>query len=96
MSKCSRLDDTNVLLIGGDGFLGKGLQVELRSRAVGFMSIDKDRYDMTKTPDANDFELLEPFFKDSSHVVMLAANVGAKLFNSSAAKPAAAANSKMT
>lgn len=51
---------------------------------------------MTKTPDANDFELLEPFFKDTSHVVMLAANVGAKLFNSSAAKPAAAANSKMT
>lgn len=68
----------------------------MRERRVSFTSIDKDCYDMTKTPDANDFELLEPFFKDTSHVVMLAANVGAKLFNSSAAKPAAAANSKMT
>lgn len=51
---------------------------------------------MTKTPDANDFELLESFFKDATHVAMLASNIGAKLFNSSAAKPAAAANSKMT
>ena len=96
MSKCSESAKTNVLLIGGDGFLGKGLQAELSARNVNFTSIDKTQYDMTKAPDADDFGLLEPFFNDATHIVMLAAYVGAKLFNSSAAKPAAAANSKMT
>ena len=96
MSKCSESTKTNVLLIGGDGFLGKGLQAELSARNVNFTSIDKTQYDMTKAPDADDFGLLEPFFNDATHIVMLAAYVGAKLFNSSAAKPAAAANSKMT
>lgn len=96
MSNCSESTKTNILLIGGDGFLGKGLQAELCARNISFMSIDKAQYDMSKAPDADDFELLEPFFKDATHVVMLAAYVGSKLFNSSAAKPAAAANSKMT
>lgn len=96
MSKCSESAKANVLLIGGDGFLGKGLQAELKQRDVSFMSFDKAQYDMTKAPDTDDFELLEPFFKDATHVVMLAAYVGSKLFNSSAAKPSAAANSKMT
>ena len=96
MSKYSESAKMNVLLIGGDGFLGKGLQSELSARNICVTSIDKTQYDMTKTPDDAAFDMLDGYFRAATHVVMLAAYVGSKLFNSSAAKPAAAANSKMT
>ena len=95
MSRCSESTKANVLLIGGDGFLGKGLQAELSAHNINFTSIDKAQYDMTKTPDNAAFDMLEKHFEAATHVVMLAAYVGAKLFNSNAATPAAAANSKM-
>lgn len=67
----------NVLLLGGNGFLGKGLQDELRERNVKFRSIDIDEIDLS-TPDS--VQSLTDILKDFTHVVMLAAKIGREIF----------------
>ena len=36
----------NILLLGGNGFLGNGLQKEFQNRQVRFKSIDIEDYDL--------------------------------------------------
>ena len=66
-----------VILFGGNGFLGQGLQEELRNRNIDFKSIDKEDYDLANYKNLN--KCIENL-KDVSHVVILASKIGANLF----------------
>ena len=68
-----------VILFGGDGFLGKGLQEELNIRNIEFKSIDKKDFDLINYANLDRcvYEL-----KDITHIVILASKIGAELFNS--------------
>lgn len=70
----------NILLLGGDGFLGHGLQDELKARNITFKSIDKKDYDLVNY--ANLSKCIEDF-DGITHVVVLASKIGIDLFNSS-------------
>lgn len=78
--------DKNILLLGGNGFLGSGLRDELTDRNINHNWIDingidecDDRYvDLT---DEKYNEKLLDFLNDATHVVFLAAKVGRNLFN---------------
>ena len=78
--------DKNILLLGGNGFLGKGLRDELSNRNINHDWIDingidecDDRYvDLT---DETYNEKLLDFLNDATHIVILAAKVGRNLFN---------------
>lgn len=74
--------DKNVLLVGGDGFIGSNLQKELISRGIKVHSIDKNEEDFTKSID-----LLVEKMSESTHVMFLASEVGAKLFNETPIEP---------
>lgn len=68
----------NVLILGGKGFLGKGLQKELSKRNINFIARDISDYDLTNgfyEPLMNDLE-------DVDTVFMLASKVGSALFES--------------
>lgn len=67
-----------ILLLGGDGFLGQGLQEELLSRNIDFKSIDKKDFDLINY--ANLDKCVDEL-KDATHVVILASKIGAELFN---------------
>lgn len=67
------------LLIGGEGFLGKGLQEELSDRGIKYKSVDIHTYDLTKT---ENIEQIVLDLKDITHIVLLASKVGALLFES--------------
>lgn len=67
-----------ILLLGGDGFLGQGLQEELKSRNIDFKSIDKNDFDLINY--ANLDKCIDEL-KDVTHVVILASKIGAELFN---------------
>lgn len=67
----------NVLLLGGNGFLGKGLQDELKERNVKFRSIDINEMDLSKQ---DSIQPLTDILKDFTHVVMLAAKIGREIF----------------
>lgn len=67
----------NFLLLGGNGFLGKGLQNELSNRKLNFRSIDIDECDFSNS-DCIDF--LIPEICSSTHIVLLASKIGVKLF----------------
>lgn len=67
------------MLFGGDGFLGQGLQEELRNRSIDFKSTDKEDYDLANYKNLN--QCIEDL-KDISHVVILASKIGANLFMS--------------
>lgn len=66
-----------ILLLGGNGFLGQGLQEELRNRSIDFKSVDKEDYDLANYKNLNG--CIEDL-KDISHVVILASKIGANLF----------------
>lgn len=66
-----------VILFGGNGFLGQGLQEEFRNRNIDFKSIDKEDYDLANYKNLN--KCIENL-KDVSHVVILASKIGANLF----------------
>lgn len=66
-----------LILFGGNGFLGQGLQEELRNRSINFKSIDKEDYDLANYKNLN--KCIEDL-KDVSHVVILASKIGANLF----------------
>ena len=68
----------NVLLLGGNGFLGSGLQDELKQRSISFKSVDKEDYDLINY--ANMHRCVEDL-KDITHVVVLASKIGIELFN---------------
>ena len=67
-----------VLLIGGHGFLGSGLCRELKRRKVPHKAIDL--CDLDLTDDSNVGRLSEMFGR-YTHVVLLAAHVGRKIFD---------------
>ena len=66
-----------VILFGGNGFLGQGLQEELRNRNIDFKSIDKDDYDLINYKNLD--KCIEDL-KDISHIVILASKIGVDLF----------------
>lgn len=66
-----------IILFGGNGFLGQGLQEELRNRNIDFKSIDKDDYDLINYKNLD--KCIEDL-KDISHIVILASKIGANLF----------------
>lgn len=66
-----------VILFGGNGFLGKGLQEELRNRCIDFKSVDKEDYDLINYKNLD--KCIEDL-KDISHIVILASKIGANLF----------------
>lgn len=65
------------LLIGGEGFLGKGLQEELSNKCIRYKSIDIHNYDLTKP---ENIQYLVNDLHDITHIVLLASKVGAYLF----------------
>lgn len=67
-----------ILLLGGDGFLGQGLQEELKSRNIDFKSIDKKDFDLINYVN---LDKCVDELKDATHVVILASKIGAELFN---------------
>ena len=69
---------TRVLLIGGHGFIGSGLCRELKRRNVAYRSIDIFDLDLT---DNNNIDSLSKIIGRYTNVVLLAANVGRKLFD---------------
>lgn len=66
-----------ILLLGGNGFLGQGLQEELRNRNIDFKSVDKDDYDLISYKNLD--KCIEDL-KDVSHIVILASKIGVDLF----------------
>ena len=74
------MDDFKIMLFGGEGFLGKGLQDELDKRDIAFKSIDimKDGIDLA---DETCIGKCVEELSDVTHVVLLASKVGAVLFN---------------
>lgn len=71
-------DRPHILLLGGNGFLGSGLQDELKQRSISFKSVDKEDYDLINY--ANMHRCVEDL-KDTTHVVVLASKIGIELFN---------------
>lgn len=71
-------ENVKILLLGGDGFLGKGLQRELVSRKIAFRSLDMKDVDLTD-PDSVGQVALE--MTGYSHIVLLASVVGIDVFN---------------
>ena len=71
-----------VLLLGGNGFLGKNLQEELARRDIQYLSRDIDDYDMSK--DTTIGYIIDDLIQ-STHVVLLSSKIGAKLFDIDAA-----------
>lgn len=69
-----------VLLLGGDGFLGKPIQRELASRKIRFKTVDICDYNL-ELDSAQSFLVND--LKDTTHVVVLASKLGAKLFDTS-------------
>jgi nucleoside-diphosphate-sugar epimerase len=67
----------NIILLGGGGFLGQGLQEELRNRSIDFKSVDKEDYDLANYKNLN--QCIEDL-KDISHIVILASKIGSNLF----------------
>lgn len=74
------INNTKIILFGGEGFLGKGLQDELDKRDIAFKSIDimKDSIDLA---DETCIGKLVDELSDVTHVVLLASKLGAELFN---------------
>ena len=87
------MENKNILLLGGNGFLGRGLRDELTLRNIKHDWIDingidenDDRYvDLT---DEKYDSKLEYFLKSATHIVLLAAKVGRNLFNTNPIKSA--------
>lgn len=71
----------NILLLGGDGFLGKGLRKELLQRNVNFESLDKNDIDLSDTLNIDKLVKQLQYFDD---IVVLASKIGAKLFETNA------------
>ena len=68
-------------LLGGNGFLGLGLQDVLRSKSIPFVSIDKSDVDLADSTKIKDIQDCIP--SNTTHIVLLAANLGRKLFSQS-------------
>lgn len=67
----------NILLLGGNGFLGSGLRDEFSKRGLHFRSVDIDEIDLS----GDDAHLtLKTMLKDVTHVVILAAKIGRVIF----------------
>lgn len=67
-----------VLLLGGNGFLGRGLQDELTCRGADFCSLDINDIDLSMNSSIRE---LSSMLKDFTNVVLLAAKIGRELFN---------------
>lgn len=75
----------NILLLGGDGFLGLGLQKELNQQNIYYVSLDKKDYDFHKEIT---IAQLTDKLKDFDNIVILASKIGAKLFETDAVNSA--------
>lgn len=75
------MKETQILLLGGDGFLGKGLQKELSIRCIKFKSLDITDADLSLSSGK---QFLTKYLKENnfSHVVILASKLGINIFNS--------------
>lgn len=73
------MNKPKILLLGGDGFLGKGLQREFTARGVDFTSLDMKDVDLT---DPNSVGQIALTMMEYSHIVHLASIVGIEVFNS--------------
>jgi len=67
----------NVLLLGGDGFLGQGLQKEFNHRDIQYRSLDIKDLDLH---DAKNIPRLPEMLEHFDNIVMLASKLGVKLF----------------
>lgn len=72
------MENMHILLLGGNGFLGRGLQDELAARNISFKSVDKEDYDLINY--ANMSKCVADL-KNTTHVVILASKLGIDLFN---------------
>jgi hypothetical protein len=70
-----------IILFGGDGFLGKGLQECLKGQSIDYKSIDVKDYDLIRY--ANMQKCIADL-EDATHVVILASKIGKHLFETSA------------
>lgn len=73
------MNKLKILLLGGDGFLGKGLQREFTTRNVDFTSLDMKDVDLTDPDSVSQIALT---VTEYSHIVHLASIVGIEVFNS--------------
>lgn len=73
------MNKPKILLLGGDGFLGKGLQREFTVRGVDFTSLDMKDVDLTDPDSVGQIALT---MTEYSHIVHLASIVGIDVFNS--------------
>lgn len=69
-----------ILLLGGNGFIGKGLQKELKDRDIKYDVLDFNTVDLSTEFGKNN---LDKYLKVNEHnnIVILASKLGAKLFN---------------
>ncbi len=67
----------NVLLLGGDGFLGQGLQQEFSYRDIQYKSLDIKDFDLH---DVKNISKLTDSLEKYDNIVMLASKLGVKLF----------------
>lgn len=74
--------ERNFLLVGGDGFIGTNLKNEMVARGMQIKSIDRKDGDFS-----NSIDVMVDYMKDSTHVLFLASELGAKLFNNSPLEP---------
>lgn len=70
-----------ILLLGGAGFLGKGLQKELSDRSISFKSLDIEDIDLVR-PQC--IQQLSSILAEYDNVVLLASKLGVKLFETDA------------
>lgn len=78
--------DKNILLLGGNGFLGRGLRDELTARNIShnwvdINGIDESDYRYVDLTNEIYNEKLLKFIENATHIVILAAKVGRKIFN---------------
>jgi nucleoside-diphosphate-sugar epimerase len=70
-----------VILFGGDGFLGRGLQDHFKQHNIDFKSIDIKDYDLIRL--SNKHKCISDL-EDVTHIVILASKIGKTLFETSA------------
>lgn len=69
--------NNNFILLGGDGFLGQGLQDEFRQHGITFSSLDIAQCDLSLK---SNIPYIKNQFQNYSNIVLLASKIGAKLF----------------
>lgn len=70
-------ENSSFLLLGGNGFLGHGLQDEFRTRGITFSVLDIDQCDLSNE---KNIPYIKNMFQNYPNIVLLASKIGAKLF----------------